>query len=27
LEEKRADFEKISRLAAGYGAQEQERQL
>jgi type II secretory pathway component PulM len=27
LEEKRTDFEKISRLAAGYGAQEQERQL
>jgi type II secretory pathway component PulM len=27
LEEKRADFEKISRLSAGYGAQEQERQL
>jgi len=27
LEEKRADFEKISRLAAGYGALEQERQL
>ncbi len=27
LEEKRGDFEKISRLAAGYGAQEQERQL
>jgi type II secretory pathway component PulM len=27
LEEKRLDFEKISRLAAGYGAQEQERQL
>jgi general secretion pathway protein M len=27
LEEKRVDFEKISRLAAGYGAQEQERQL
>jgi len=27
LEEKRNDFEKISRLAAGYGAQEQERQL
>ena len=27
LEEKRSDFEKISRLSAGYGAQEQERQL
>ena len=27
LEEKQLDFEKISRLAAGYGAQEQERQL
>jgi len=27
LEDKRTDFEKISRLAAGYGAQEQERQL
>src|SRR5437868_9275377 len=27
LDEKRADFEKISRLAAGYGALEQERQL
>jgi general secretion pathway protein M len=27
LEEKRFDFEKISRLAAGYGVQEQERQL
>jgi type II secretory pathway component PulM len=27
LEEKRLDFEKISRLAAGYGVQEQERQL
>ncbi len=27
LEEKRTDFEKISRLAAGYGALEQERQL
>jgi len=27
LEEKRSDFEKISRLAAGYNAQEQERQL
>ena len=27
LDEKRADFEKIARLAAGYGAQEQERQL
>jgi type II secretory pathway component PulM len=27
LEDKRADFDKISRLAAGYGAQEQERQL
>src|SRR5204862_5641065 len=27
VEEKRADFEKISRLSAGYGAQEQERQL
>lgn len=27
LDEKRLDFEKISRLAAGYGAQEQERQL
>jgi hypothetical protein len=27
LEEKRTDFEKISRLAAGYNAQEQERQL
>jgi type II secretory pathway component PulM len=27
LEEKRADFEKISRLSAGYNAQEQERQL
>ena len=27
LEEKRGDFDKISRLAAGYGAQEQERQL
>jgi hypothetical protein len=27
LDDKRADFEKISRLAAGYGAQEQERQL
>jgi type II secretory pathway component PulM len=27
LEEKRSDFEKISALAAGYGAQEQERQL
>lgn len=27
LDEKRQDFEKISRLAAGYGAQEQERQL
>jgi general secretion pathway protein M len=27
LDEKRDDFEKISRLAAGYGAQEQERQL
>lgn len=27
LDEKRIDFEKISRLAAGYGAQEQERQL
>src|SRR2546427_6294213 len=26
LDEKRADFEKISRLAAGYGALEQERQ-
>ena len=27
LDEKRSDFEKISRLAAGYGVQEQERQL
>lgn len=27
LEEKHDDFDKISRLAAGYGAQEQERQL
>jgi general secretion pathway protein M len=27
LDEKRDDFEKISRLAAGYGVQEQERQL
>ncbi len=27
LDEKHDDFEKISRLAAGYGAQEQERQL
>ena len=27
LEEKHLDFEKISRLAAGYGFQEQERQL
>ena len=27
LEEKRLDFAKISRLAAGYGQQEQERQL
>jgi type II secretory pathway component PulM len=27
LEDKQGDFEKISRLAAGYGAQEQERQL
>ena len=27
LDEKRDDFEKISRLAAGYGAQEQERQM
>jgi general secretion pathway protein M len=27
LDEKRTDFEKISRLAAGYGALEQERQL
>jgi general secretion pathway protein M len=27
LDDKRSDFEKISRLAAGYGAQEQERQL
>ena len=27
LDEKRSDFEKISRLAAGYGALEQERQL
>lgn len=27
VEEKRLDFEKISRLAAGYGQQEQERQL
>jgi type II secretory pathway component PulM len=27
LDEKRGDFEKISRLAAGYGMQEQERQL
>src|SRR5437016_938000 len=27
LEEKRDDFDKISRLAAGYGQQEQERQL
>ncbi len=27
LDDKRADFEKISRLAGGYGAQEQERQL
>ena len=27
LDEKRDDFEKISRLSAGYGAQEQERQL
>src|SRR5258708_11115333 len=27
LDEKRDDFEKISRLAAGYGLQEQERQL
>lgn len=27
LEEKRDDFARISRLAAGYGAQEQERQL
>ena len=27
LDEKHADFEKISRLAAGYGQQEQERQL
>jgi type II secretory pathway component PulM len=27
LEEKRSDFEKISALASGYGAQEQERQL
>ena len=27
LGEKRVDFEKISRLSAGYGAQEQERQM
>jgi type II secretory pathway component PulM len=27
LEEKQTDFEKISRLSAGYGQQEQERQL
>ena len=27
LDEKRLDFEKVSRLSAGYGAQEQERQL
>ena len=27
LEEKQIDFEKISRLSAGYGQQEQERQL
>jgi len=27
LEEKQLDFDKISRLAAGYGVQEQERQL
>jgi general secretion pathway protein M len=27
LDEKRGEFDKISRLAAGYGAQEQERQL
>src|SRR5207245_2495185 len=27
LDEKHDDFEKISRLAAGYGQQEQERQL
>ncbi len=27
LDEKRDDFEKISRFATGYGAQEQERQL
>ncbi|HZR10986.1 MAG TPA: type II secretion system protein GspM [Myxococcales bacterium] len=27
LDDKRSDFEKISRLAAGYGALEQERQL
>ena len=27
LDEKRSDFEKISRLAAGYGVQERERQL
>ena len=27
LDEKRGDFEKVSRLSAGYGAQEQERQL
>ena len=27
LEEKQLDFEKISKLSAGYGAQEQERQL
>ncbi len=27
LDEKREDFARISRLAAGYGAQEQERQL
>lgn len=27
LEEKRSDFEKVSRLSAGYGAQEQERQM
>ncbi len=27
LDEKRLDFDKISRLSAGYGAQEQERQM
>jgi len=27
LEEKRLDFEKVSRLSAGYGQQEQERQM